>query len=154
VKNQSIVPLILLIIVFYSKVNRRYLRSSKSIIQLSCKHPVKLLLVAFYDNGLFICRIALFRVKSFARVNFSCLPALLYGSYTRFLYDLAQRNDSLVENNIVEHIFGKCRAECAILINRRQTDRRITIRYDTRCYFNVRSKADMSQLNLPEGIDN
>jgi len=22
-------------------------------------------------------------------------------------------------------------------------------RYDTRCYFNVRSKADMSQLNLP-----
>ena len=25
------------------------------------------------------------------------------------------------------------------------------IRYDTRCYFNVRSKADMSQLNLPHG---
>jgi len=24
-----------------------------------------------------------------------------------------------------------------------------TIRYDTRCYFNVRSKANMSQLNLP-----
>jgi len=24
-----------------------------------------------------------------------------------------------------------------------------TIRYDTRCYINVRSKADMSQLNLP-----
>jgi len=24
-----------------------------------------------------------------------------------------------------------------------------TIRYDTRCYFNVRSKADMSRLNLP-----
>ena len=24
-----------------------------------------------------------------------------------------------------------------------------TIRYDTRCYFNVRSKVDMSQLNLP-----
>ena len=29
-----------------------------------------------------------------------------------------------------------------------------TIRYDTRCYFNVRSKADMSQLNLPHGINN
>ena len=30
-----------------------------------------------------------------------------------------------------------------------------TIRYDTRCYFNVRSKADMSQLNLiPHGNDN
>ena len=25
----------------------------------------------------------------------------------------------------------------------------LTIRYDTRCYFNVRSKADISQLNLP-----
>ena len=28
------------------------------------------------------------------------------------------------------------------------------IRYNTRCYFNVRSKADMSQLNLPHGTDN
>ena len=28
-----------------------------------------------------------------------------------------------------------------------------TIRYDTRGYFNVRSKADMSQLNLPHGND-
>ena len=27
-------------------------------------------------------------------------------------------------------------------------------RYDTRCYFNVRSKADMSQLNLPHENDN
>ena len=26
-----------------------------------------------------------------------------------------------------------------------------TIRYVTRCYFNVRSKADISQLNLPHG---
>ena len=30
----------------------------------------------------------------------------------------------------------------------------ITIRYDTRCYFNVRSKADISQLNLPHETDN
>ena len=29
-----------------------------------------------------------------------------------------------------------------------------TIRYDARCYFNVRSKADISQLNLPHGTDN
>jgi len=29
-----------------------------------------------------------------------------------------------------------------------------TIRYDTRCYFNVRSNANMSQLNLPHGTDN
>ena len=27
-------------------------------------------------------------------------------------------------------------------------------RYDTGCYFNVRSKADMSQLNLPHGANN
>ena len=27
-------------------------------------------------------------------------------------------------------------------------------RYDTRCYFNVRSKAYMSRLNLPHGNDN
>jgi len=30
----------------------------------------------------------------------------------------------------------------------------VTIRYDTRCYFNVRSKADKSQLNLTHGNDN
>ena len=29
-----------------------------------------------------------------------------------------------------------------------------TIRYDTRCYFNVRSKVNISQLNLPHGTDN
>ena len=28
-----------------------------------------------------------------------------------------------------------------------------TIRHDTRCYFNVQSKADMSQLNLPHGTN-
>ena len=27
------------------------------------------------------------------------------------------------------------------------------VRYDTRCYFNVRSKADISQLNLPHGCE-
>jgi len=30
----------------------------------------------------------------------------------------------------------------------------LLVRYDTRCYFNVRSKADISQLNLPHGTDN
>ena len=30
----------------------------------------------------------------------------------------------------------------------------VTIRYDTTCYFNVRSKADVSRLNLPHGTDN
>ena len=28
------------------------------------------------------------------------------------------------------------------------------IRYDTRCYFNVCSKADISHLNIPHGTDN
>ena len=32
--------------------------------------------------------------------------------------------------------------------------KRLTIRCDTRCYFNVRSKADMNRLNLPHGDDN
>ena len=41
------------------------------------------------------------------------------------------------------------------LSSRRGTARRaISVRYDTRCYFNVRSKANMSQLNLPHGTDN
>ena len=29
-----------------------------------------------------------------------------------------------------------------------------SLRYDTRCYINVRSKAGISQLNLPHGTDN
>jgi len=33
-------------------------------------------------------------------------------------------------------------------------NKRFTIRYDTRCYFNMCSKANMSQLNLPHGTDN
>jgi len=35
-----------------------------------------------------------------------------------------------------------------------QTNQRDGLRYDTRYYFNVRSKADISQLNLPHGTDN
>jgi len=31
---------------------------------------------------------------------------------------------------------------------------KMLIRYDTRCHFNVRSKADVSQLNLPHGTNN
>jgi len=48
-----------------------------------------------------------------------------------------------------EQNFAQCSTE-------RDFDRRglFMIRYDTRCYVNVRSKADMSQLNLPHGTDN
>ena len=35
---------------------------------------------------------------------------------------------------------------CGVTINDDDDD-------DTRCYFNVRSKANMSQLNLPHGLD-
>jgi len=34
-----------------------------------------------------------------------------------------------------------------------QQAKKLVVRYDTRCYFNVRSKADISQLNLPHGTD-
>ena len=41
-----------------------------------------------------------------------------------------------------------CPTVCPILCCNRICGGLATIRYDTRCYFNVRSKADMSQLNL------
>jgi len=46
-----------------------------------------------------------------------------------------------------------CLSVCPLTV-RYDTIRYDTIRYDTRCYFNVRSKADISQLNLPHGTDN
>ena len=42
----------------------------------------------------------------------------------------------------------------SVTINQFVVYRYDTIRYDTRCYFNVRSKADISQLSLPHGTDN
>jgi len=44
--------------------------------------------------------------------------------------------------------------DALVLFSAVNTQDRRTIRYDTRCYFNVRSKADISQLNLPHGTDN
>jgi len=51
------------------------------------------------------------------------------------------------DNNIEYQLSIKCKQD-ALLLQR--------LRYDTitRCYFNVRSKADISQLNLPHGTDN
>ena len=44
---------------------------------------------------------------------------------------------------------------CSLHLCRQCTVRnRNMIRYDTRCYFNVQSKADMGQLNLPHGTNN
>jgi len=42
-------------------------------------------------------------------------------------------------------------SHCTFVLKGAQTRQ---IRYNTRCYFNVRSKADMSQLSLPHGNDN
>ena len=46
------------------------------------------------------------------------------------------------------------RRVCVCMQQDRGIRARVTIRYDTRCYFNVRSKANMSQLSLPHGTDN
>ena len=54
-------------------------------------------------------------------------------------------------------IFSSChtwRVTCPTLPPSLKTLQLFTIRYDTRCYFNVRSKADISPLNLPHGTDN
>ena len=53
-------------------------------------------------------------------------------------YELRQTNYPIVSQ-------GSGQMDGAILL---------AIRYDTRCYFNVRSKADISQLDLPHGTDN
>ena len=42
---------------------------------------------------------------------------------------------------------SRCHLECPYIDD-------IGIRYDTRCYFNVRLKADISRLNLLHGNDN
>jgi len=47
------------------------------------------------------------------------------------------------KDNLFSTVLGKSAAKIV--------DREYTIRYDTRCYFNVRSKADMSRLNLLHG---
>ena len=39
-------------------------------------------------------------------------------------------------------------------LGRENQSLQVTMRHDTRFYFNVRSKADISQLNLPHGTDN
>ena len=54
--------------------------------------------------------------------------------------------------NIVASNYSK-KISCFIgtFLKRRDQQKQL---YDTRCYFNVRSKANMSQLNLPHGTDN
>jgi len=51
-------------------------------------------------------------------------------------------------------LFAKNDAKIQIAVTVKYLIRINMIRYDTRCYFNVRSKADKSQVNLPHGNDN
>jgi len=48
-------------------------------------------------------------------------------------------------------VWSRCSPSCHGAASASQQERS---RYDTRCYFNVRSKADTSQLNLPHGTNN
>ena len=68
----------------------------------------------------------------------------------------------------IDQFFRFCRAHCcarhtltdaqstlrATCVSKGRIHAILRVRYDTRCYFNVRSKADISQLNLPHGTDN
>ena len=55
-----------------------------------------------------------------------------------------------------QDVRSPCRgtARRSVVVQRVRTTTRRRVRYDTRCYFNVRSKADMSQLNLTHGNNN
>jgi len=89
----------------------------------------------------------------------------------RVCYGDKQRFTSVSEWKVLTSPFSRQTAESGTLgtsvrcqtttlqcnIHRRSTLNVIMLRqlqYDTRCYFNMRSKADMSQLNLPHGINN
>ena len=64
----------------------------------------------------------------------SCFQVILYHISAAYIWCLCG-----------PQIFSQCRIKLTCLT--------IAV-YDTRCYFNVRSKADISQLNLRHGTDN
>ena len=76
--------------------------------------------------------------------NFRC-DELLY--YTFITHSAGERIFK-----IGEHL-AKLRAK-SLTVSYTPFALHFTIRYDTIRYFNVRSKADISQLNLPHGTDN
>ena len=77
--------------------------------------------------------------------DFGVLQRLDEARLTRcsLLDDGADLSDDLLDNNR-SHFSRRSDLRCNY----------DTIPYDTRCYFNVRSKADMSRLNLPHENDN
>ena len=62
---------------------------------------------------------------------------------------------SLHRNSSFAHLWSphQCNS-CQKWVHKKCSGIKGSIRYDTKCYFNVRSKADISQLNLPHGTDN
>jgi len=67
------------------------------------------------------------------------LYSVLYPCYSVFVVtcEISQRHPDFLLILYAHQDIGKC-----------------YMPYDTRCYFNVRSKANMSQLNLPHGTNN
>ena len=63
----------------------------------------------------------------------------------------------IVERSVRGRLIHSQYARDSLLADNRHSSaqrRNTGIRYDMRCYFNVRSNADMSQLNVPQGINN
>ena len=79
-----------------------------------------------------------------------------YGEAARAVVGVRLEVDPEVASSCGER--ERRRRRLTSLVRRQRVRRRCihqhTIRYDTRCYLNVRSKANMSQLNLPHETDN
>ena len=71
----------------------------------------------------------------------------------KYIYRL-KRNAVKSTDNLANRHYRKKHRPIPQVLRFSENKNRSTIRYDTRCYFNVRSKADISQLNLPHGTDN
>jgi len=93
-----------------------------------------------------------------------CLPSYFYLNMSiSYITELEWRTKSTSVNKNMTKLWRHwvtdrfCRSHITVVIvNNALTRRRCVriVRYDTRCYFNLRSKADTSQLNLPHGTNN
>ena len=85
-----------------------------------------------------------------------CVAGGLVMCYMQYISPLLETCKAFLQypqNFIIQnHEFKQMGRSCICIDHEANADRQI--RYDTRCYFNVRSKADISRLNLPHGDDN
>ena len=105
-----------------------------------------------------------FYVFRFINKGNYCLPSYFYLNMSiSYIAELEWRTKSTSVNKNMTKLWrhwvtGRfCRSHITVVIvNNALTRRRCVriVRYDTRRYFNVRSKADTSQLNLPHGTNN